>query len=670
MVDMFVVPAQMLKQTTFSAMDRIYELRNDIDLNQIIEFGDNGLKFRFDHPVKVCRNTNMVFSPYNVNGQNKVKCAFLGVFMEKCETPYRGRNNHDIGSVEFSTCDAATRYEHDSQSALDLGLVKGKYFRGRDNHWGEYNPGEGESSTNTPITERLYIDREIAKAGFNSYDSNDKYVFVLDFQTSIDNTSSFLNTKDNVMSYSYNILSDAGYIPHFAYQSLVKYGKLDKVGDETIDGTAYTWHNKYLKTKNHLQFELLGLDDKSIPDAFNAMQKMVVEDTTDDCKTLVNPAKLMDDIYRVWCETVGMKRKLLTGEDDPYGYRAKYDAYFRNEYKDYPNPKMDIYDGAVWDVCPDIGDEHDTDSMFEITMPQVNGGKPANDTDTFKAMLDEYYVSILRTDKGQLLNEKRYILPPTKLSEFVLELCDGDKNLDDGYVNCNLGKYLSANISGNHFVPEQVVFVGTPNPFGYAEDGSKLYSKAETLQYGNGILGLDGIKLRIDIVSQTSKEPKRDVHGNIISTEKVVKDEQGVTRIVVETETVDVTRKFLRPYVKFVKGVRGTDDLVDRVHDRTHAVQEGQFTIVLSHKNLDNIAKYHILNTSSNLYFNGSLPKTGSGQFKYSDFKFERTLALVEEVSGIWHSKLHTVGVTDASGHFLGYVSKFKSEGFDLVGNR
>lgn len=67
--------------------------------------------------------------------------------------------------------------------------------------------------------------------------------------------------------------------------------------------------------------------------------------------------------------------------------------------------------------------------------------------------------------------------------------------------------------------------MGTPNPFNYDAKGNKVYSKAETLQYGNGILGLDGIKLKIDIVSETSEEPKRDVHGNIISTEKVIKDE-------------------------------------------------------------------------------------------------------------------------------------------------
>ena len=167
--------------------------------------------------------------------------------------------------------------------------------------------------------------------------------------------------------------------------------------------------------------------------------------------------------------------------------------------------------------------------LFEISLPQINDGvsdptatgKTLNDPDTFKNLLDEYYVSILRTDKGQFLNEKRYILPPTKLSEFVLELCDGEKNLDDGFVDCKLGKYLSSSIEGNHYVPHQVLFVGTPNPFNYDETGEKIYSKAEALQYGNGILGLDGIKLKIDILSQASDEPLRDVHGNIVATETI-----------------------------------------------------------------------------------------------------------------------------------------------------
>ena len=363
------------------------------------------------------------------------------------EPLFSEHNNYNIKSVKFGAAGAATRYEYDSQAVSDLGLVKGEYFKGETEQW-------EDEENEVEIKNRLYIDSHISGDGFNSYDSNDKYVLVLDFQTTIDNKSMFLNAGDNVMACSYNILSDAGYIPHFAYQSLVKYG-------DDVDGTSYTWQNKYLKTKEHMQFELLGLDDQRIPKAFDAMNKMVVDDTTDGCKTLINPTKMMDDIYRVWCETKGVKRKLLPGEEDKYGYKAKYDAYFENEYKDYTNPKIDFVDGYEWDVC--LGHPED---MFEVSLAQSNGGVPDDSVEKFKSILDEYYVSILRTDNGQFLNEKRYILPPTKVSEFVLELSDDpDKARDiskiDGYVDCNLGKYLSSSISGNHYVPEQVIFTGT-----------------------------------------------------------------------------------------------------------------------------------------------------------------------------------------------------------------
>jgi len=156
---------------------------------------------------------------------------------------------------------------------------------------------------------------------------------------------------------------------------------------------------------------------------------MVVEDTTDDCKTLINPAKMVDDIYRVWCETKGKKRKLLPGEEDKYGYKTKYDAYFENEYKDYSNPKTQLSNGeTIWDIC-----EGHPEERFEISLPQRNDETQTQPEtiDEFKELLDEYYVCIMRTDKGQFLNEKRYILPPTKVSEFVLELTDDLTTLDE-----------------------------------------------------------------------------------------------------------------------------------------------------------------------------------------------------------------------------------------------
>ena len=82
------------------------------------------------------------------------------------------------------------------------------------------------------------------------------------------------------------------------------------------------------------------------------MQRMVVDDLTDGCKTLLNPTKLMDDIYRIWCETTSVAVD---------GY--PYDMYFSNEYKEYVSPKFkfasDTYDWKMGEL----------DGDFEIELP-------------------------------------------------------------------------------------------------------------------------------------------------------------------------------------------------------------------------------------------------------------------------------------------------------------
>ena len=342
-IHMWFIPAQTIKDDRFVVQKRIFREPRTVDMNQLLDAGQNASRFLFDHPVKVCRNTNLVFSPYeDGNGMNKVKCAFLGVYMDK--TPDMEEDNHNIKSISFNTGNGATRYEHDSQSPLDLGLVKSGYFRQND-IVDIYEGVDPDYWPDGEFRKRRYIDQRISRECFNSYDSNDKYVFVLEFQQSVDNDILFNNSASTPpMAYAYNILSDAGYIPHFAYQSLVKYG-------DDVDGTAYTWRSKYLAGKEHLQFELLGLDDKEIPDAYANMERMVVEDTTDDCHTIVNPAKLMEDIYRVWCETKGVKEN---PED-------KYESYFENEYKGYDNPELEFDEDneVVWDDTED----------FELTLP-------------------------------------------------------------------------------------------------------------------------------------------------------------------------------------------------------------------------------------------------------------------------------------------------------------
>ena len=361
---MFVVPAQTLKQENYSANDRLTKLDDMVlDLNQKVDFDGSEETHRFNHPMKVCRNTNVVFSTYDQNGLNKVKCAFLGTF----------QNPEDESGVlpeykkfKVSSCDAQTRYEYDSQSTADLALTNGFHFKENDieNKYEGIEDFDGKKETDE---KRRYVDRKILEDAFNSYDSNDKYVFVVDIQASIDHRSLFNMSWDSgIQTYSYNILGDAGYIPHFAYQSLIRYENGDRLpnkdGDMPDGGIAFTWRNAHLDRKDHLQFELLGLDDKDIPEAFNNMLRMIVVDTTDDCKTLINPAKMMDDIYRVWCDTKGVKRNLLPGEDDPYGYKEKYESYLPNEYADYQNPELDWADAdvqedgsmvKVWNVCDD-----------------------------------------------------------------------------------------------------------------------------------------------------------------------------------------------------------------------------------------------------------------------------------------------------------------------------
>ena len=406
----------------------------DIDLNQ------NGSSV-FGGQVKVCRNTNAVFSVYNDNGMNKVKMAFLGTVVDA----------HSGSKFKVSSCDAKTRYEFDSQKVEDLSMLRGRYYRGGDVQW------EG-----IPSGDRRYIDESVfnrqewkAKKGgtreaddwesqyqrmyarpkFNSYDSNDKYVFVVDFIPSVDNPVLFNNSIRGDgwhVESMFNIIGDAGFIPHFAHQSLVKYGNKDGKTDRD-GGTAYTWRNPFLNGKDHMQFELLGLDDKGIGDAFKAMRNLVVDDLTDDCKTLICPSRFMDDIYRIWCCSRTVKSRF---GDYPY------DMYFENEYKDYVNPEQTFEPGqdtVVWKVENDIG------SLFTVELPSDSEG---DETDTQKYMeaLDDYYISVLRAKDGEILNEKRYILPPTPVTRFIVQA-----ESSDGFVKCNLSKWESANVRENHY---------------------------------------------------------------------------------------------------------------------------------------------------------------------------------------------------------------------------
>lgn len=218
-------------------------------------------------------------------------------------------------------------------------------------------------------------------------------------------------------------------------------------------------------------------------------------------------------------------------------------------------------------------------------------------------MLDEYYVCVLRTEKGQILNEKRYLLKPTPLSEFFLGMGDSD-----GFIRCNLSPWQSPMIEKEHYVDTQVVFAGTPNPFSYDNDGEKIYSRPEELQYGNGVCGLDSLELKIDIETGVGTQYLHDLQGNLALTSG---NEPYYRELpLARPEYV----KKLKPILRFKKRKNASNpsNLTQKVHDSTMVIPEGEVMVVISHKNMDNIAKYHIMNASSNLYFGGSLPKNGS----------------------------------------------------------
>ena len=584
-VKMYMVVAQTMKIQNYVSCPRIrVNGPNEIDLNRM-----DGGKPLFGHRVKVCRNTNVAFCPYNYNGMNKVRISLLGVFVD----------GQKIDSHGESSCDAKTRYELDSSGVLELSMLKGKYFDRDDEKWG-----------NIQNDKRKYIDQGIAEE-FNSYDSLDKYALVLDLIPSADNTYLF-NNLVNSGSYSgsaYNILGDAGYIPHFAYQSVVKYPN----GDD--GGTAYTWKNKFLAGKNHMQFELLGIDDLNLPVEYDFVQKMVVDDLTDNCKTIICPAKFMDDIYRVWCCSKGVKRELLPGEDDPYGYKAKYDAHFENEYKQYVNDELRFTNkqgGVLSQVEWTIPDS----DLFTVDLPddfpQTDGELTPEVVEEYRKVLEDYYITVLRAEDGIIQNEKRYILPPTPITEFMFKIEAGDQQ----FSKCKLSPYQSANVKDGHFVQTQVVFTGTQNPFSYDENGEKIHSREEELQYGNGICGVDSMYISIDLVSKTVQ-----VKQWIDDFKKDI--EPSTNRQVVKMVKI----RQLKPTIKFVK-YRNTGSnlsLIDKINNETCVIPKGEVMVILSHKNVDNLAKYHILSRSSNLFFYGSLPDNAN-QIQHDGFVTDRSI--------------------------------------------
>ena len=234
------------------------------------------------------------------------------------------------------------------------------------------------------------------------------------------------------------------------------------------------------------------------------------------------------------------------------------------------------------------------------------------------------------------------------MSDFVFE-----PGGDDGYVDCHISPYQSALVGVDedgkeHFAPAQALFVGTQNPFNYDNDGNKVHSREQELQYGNGIVGVKSLEMSLDIVPEdTMNALKYDVHGNVVMqdpAEAVVPVYDSTSgelvnrKIEAYPDCMKVAKMRILPKLRFTKFDGDGSTLDNRLNLAANTIQPGEVIVVIAHKNPDNIAKYHMLNNFGTIYFAGSLPKDGTNRFKWSDFKFGQTVRLKQDEDGNWRS--------------------------------
>lgn len=157
-----------------------------------------------------------------------------------------------------------------------------------------------------------------------------------------------------------------------------------------------------------------------------------------------------------------------------------------------------------------------------------------------------------------------------------------------------------------------------------------MYSLPEELQYGNGICGVSEIGLSVDVV---------DVVVNHVAMED---DFQPIYNEDGSRKTISKTVKAVKPTVRFKKFTMPENpSLSDVVQNNVSVIAPGEILVVFSRKNVDDIAKYHILSKSSNLFFYGSLPKSPAqhpNEIQYSDFKVDTSLRLEQTSETSWRS--------------------------------
>lgn len=382
----------------------------------------------FSGTVLISNGTSVLFS---LDGE-KLGFAFLGSLTQKSQ---------DIVSKTLAT--GCTRYLADSDPQEKIALLRKRFYEVK---------GEPDEVAGKNVG--VYADLRISddeRNIWNSFDRNDKFVCVVQYDGTLTGGNWALEAK-NSSKFSariLNLVSDASYIPNFAYQSPKDFERFPEVS-----GTNRLFKSTYFALRDHWAIQLLGLENNLLLDFVKVAQDLIVHDETNNVDTYVNPGQVVDAIYRIW------EQSEMT--DVNMGIERLH------------NPKL-VFD-------PETGIAEWTETWV------VNEeGK--------EAFLNRH-LSLLRCNEnkgGEILNEKNWVLKTIRIADFLDDVSLQNAS-GDGFRRASLDDFYSVALEneGHSISSTSHILVGTQDPYKYSTDpdwATTLRSPAYLLQYGNGIAG-------------------------------------------------------------------------------------------------------------------------------------------------------------------------------------
>lgn len=390
----------------------------------------------FSGTVLISNGTSVLFS---LDGE-KLGMAFLGNLTSTA-----------LDIVSKTLAGGCTRYMADSDPQEKIALLRKKFYQVK----GDYDEVAKRNVRN--YADLRISDAEIvddvatAKNIWNSFDRNDKFVCVVQYDGALDPGVWALEAKNSskFSSRLLNLVSDASYIPEFAYQSPKDFNRFPEVS-----GTTYLHQATYFNLRDHWAIQLLGLENNLMLDFVKIAQDLIVRDETDNVDTYVNPGQVVDAIYRIW------EQSDLT--DENMGIERLY------------NPKL----------------------VFDPTTKSTTWTERWVVNEEGKEAFLKRHLSIVRCNEnkdGEILNEKNWVLKTITIRDVVDDLSRQNPE-GDGFRRVSLDDFYTAALEneGQSCKSTSHILVGTQDPYKYSTDpdwATTLRSPAYLLQYGNGIAG-------------------------------------------------------------------------------------------------------------------------------------------------------------------------------------